>query len=148
MDYLNGDTGLEYINNVGGTQQVGDGGFIMQVTDTASNRVVAVSDNKLRCLVTHHAPANPTNTRCLSSNPTTASDSCGLPTKVAEPSNWTQMGFDTSAWISPIYYTAQQVGVKLDYYTIAWDASAKLIWSSDLKLDNWLLCKVTVTAPQ
>lgn len=148
MDYLNGDTGLEYINNVGGTQQVGDGGFIMQVTDTASNRVVAVSDNKLRCLVTHHAPANPTSTRCLSSNPTTASNSCGLPTKVAEPSNWTQIGFDTSSWISPIYYTAQQVGVKPDYYTIAWDASAKLIWSSDLKLDNWLLCKVTVSAPQ
>jgi hypothetical protein len=119
----------------------------MQVTDTGSNRVVAVSDNKLRCLVTHHAPANPTNAKCLASNPTTASDSCGLPTKVAEPSDWTQMGFNTSNWITPTYYTAQQVGVKPDYFTISWNPSAKLIWGPDLKLDNWLICKLTVTAP-
>ena len=148
MNYLNGDTGLEYINNVGGIQQVGDGGFIMQVTDTASNKVVAVSDNKLKCLVTHHAPANPLNQKCLAPNPTTAADSCGLPTLVAEPANWMHMGFNTSAWITPSYYTTQQVGVKPDYYSIAWDASAKLIWGPDLKTDNWLLCKVTVNAPQ
>ena len=29
----------------------------------------------------------------------------------------------------------------------AWDAAAKLIWTSDLNADNTLLCKTTVTGP-
>lgn len=30
---------------------------------------------------------------------------------------------------------------------VAWDAAAKLIWTTDLKADNTLLCKLTATAP-
>ena len=37
-DYIQDDTGLEYIGTP--NQQMGDGGFIMQLTDTATNRVV------------------------------------------------------------------------------------------------------------
>ena len=33
------------------------------------------------------------------------------------------------------------------YTTIQWDDSARLIWGSDLKLDNTILLRLTVTAP-
>ena len=38
-------------------------------------------------------------------------------------------------------------GSKDSQYTIPWDASAKLISTADLKADNTILCKLTVTAP-
>lgn len=145
LDYLNGDTGLEYIANVGGTQQMGDGGFIMQLTDTGTNKLAAVSGTNFKCLVIHKAPANK---NCASQvNPTTASNSCGLPTKLSEPNNWKDSGFSTAGWITPTVYTATQVGVKGGYSSIAWAPSAKLIWGADLQVDNTLLCKVSVTAP-
>ena len=40
-DYKENDTGLEYIGTR--RQQMGDGGFMMQLTDLTSHRVVAVS---------------------------------------------------------------------------------------------------------
>ena len=149
LDYLNGDTGLEYINNVGGTQQMGDGGFIMQLTNTVDNKLAAVSGTAMKCLVIHKAPANKTNLAgCINQhNPTTAANSCGLPTILPEPLNWKDTGFNTASWITPSIYTETQVGVKGGYSSITWAPSAKLIWSSDLQVDKTLLCKMTVTAP-
>lgn len=145
LDYLNGDTGLEYINNVGGTQQMGDGGFIMQLTDTDTGKLAAVSGTTFKCLVIHRAPANKS---CASQqNPTTAANSCGLPTILAEPAGWKNSGFDTSAWSTATTYTTTQVGVKEGYFDIAWQPSARPMWSSDLQADNTLLCKTTVTRP-
>ena len=145
LDYLNGDTGLEYINNVGGTQQMGDGGFIMQLTDTDSGKLAAVSSSAFKCLVIHKAP---TNKSCASQpNPTTAASSCGLPVKLTEPTNWKDRGFDTSGWGNASVYTATQIGVKEGYYDITWQPTAKLIWTGDLQADNTLLCKLTVNQP-
>jgi hypothetical protein len=145
LDYLNGDTGLEYINNVGGTQQMGDGGFIMQLTDTDSGKLAAVSSSAFKCLVIHKAP---TNKSCASQpNPTTAASSCGVPVKLTEPTNWKDRGFDTTGWGNASVYTGTQIGVKEGYYDITWQPSAKLIWTGDLQADNTLLCKLTVNQP-
>jgi hypothetical protein len=66
---------------------------------------------------------------------------------LAEPSGWKSAGFDTTGWESANAYTAAQIGVKDGHYGIAWNTAAKLIWASDLKADNTLLCKTTVTGP-
>ena len=42
-------------------------------------------------------------------------------------------------------YTPAQIGVKEGYFDIAWDSASRLIWTSDLKTDNTLLCKLRVT---
>jgi hypothetical protein len=139
-DYKQNDTGLEYIGLT--NQQMGDGGFITQITDTTTGKIVAVSNTAFKCKVIHKAPLN---TACAKqASPTVAS--CGA-TILAEPSGWKSAGFDTTGWESATVYTAAQVGVKDGYYDIAWDAAAKLIWTSDLNADNTLLCKTTVTGP-
>ena len=135
-DYIQDDTGLEYIGTP--NQQIGDGGFIMQLTDTATNRVVAVSDTSMRCLVIHKAPLNPACEKSL--NPASTCQSSVVP----EPPGWKTAGFDTSTWPAATVYTAAQVGPKEGYTTIRWDASARLVWTSDLKADNTLLCKLRV----
>lgn len=53
-DFKQNDTGLEYIGS--NRQQMGDGGFITQITDLKSGSVVAVSDSSMRCKVIHKAP--------------------------------------------------------------------------------------------
>ncbi len=137
-DYKQNDTGLEYIGLA--NQQMGDGGFIMQIMDTSTNKIVAVSGTAFKCKVIHKAPLN---TACEKTiNPTVAS--CGAAV-LAEPLAWKTAGFDTSSWESASTYTAAQIGVKDGYYDIKWDAAAKLIWTSDLNADNTLLCKTTVT---
>ncbi len=139
-DFKQNDTGLEYIGSA--RQQIGDGGFIMQITDTATQKVVAVSSSAFKCLVIHKAPLNPS---CVSSSqPTVAS--CGA-TILDEPANWKAADFDTRGWQSATVYSAADIGVKDGYHDIAWDPAARLIWTTDLKADNTLLCKLTVTAP-
>ncbi|QCB48659.1 PEBP family protein [Hydrogenophaga sp. PAMC20947] len=139
-DFKQDDTGLEYIGSA--RQQIGDGGFIMQITDTATQKVVAVSSSAFKCRVIHKAPLIPS---CASSSqPTVAS--CGA-TIIEEPANWKAAGFDTSAWQSATVYSAADIGAKDGYHDIAWDPAAKLIWGTDLKSDNTLLCKLTVNAP-
>ena len=64
-DYMENDTGLEYVGTR--RQMTGDGGFIAQFVDTETNSPVAVSDDSWRCLAIHQAPIN---TSCQrSSNP-------------------------------------------------------------------------------
>lgn len=137
-DYIQNDTGLEYIGTP--QQQIGDGGFIMQVTDTTSGKVVAVSNAAMKCLVIQKAPLNPSCEK--DPNPT---QTCRYRSDT-EPAGWKGGGFDTSAWENATIYSEAQVGPKDGYYSIAWNPAAKLIWTSDLKLDNTLLCTVTVTA--
>ena len=137
-DYKQNDTGLEYIGTA--NQQIGDAGFIMQITDTATGKIVAVSSSAVKCTVIHKAPLN---TSCVTQgSPTVAT--CGA-TILEEPTGWKTAGFNASAWSNATVYTAAEVGVKDGYNTIAWNASAKLIWTSDLKADNTLLCKLTVS---
>jgi hypothetical protein len=138
-DYKQDDTGLEYIGTP--QQQMGDGGFIAQIQDTTTGRVIAVTNAAWRCLVVHRAP---TNVACeKDANPETT---C-LAEITAEPTGWMTAGFDDSAWPSAVEYTAAQVSPRDGYTEVAWDASAKLIWSASLKQDNTLLCRVVVPAP-
>lgn len=138
-DYIQNDTGLEYIGTP--NQQMGDGGFIMQITDVATGRVVAASSQAVKCLVIHKAPLNP---GCEKDpNPSASCQSL----VVSEPPGWKAPGFDTSTWASASVYTPAQVGVKEGYLAVAWDPSARLIWTSDLKADNTLVCKLTVAGP-
>lgn len=137
-DYIQNDTGLEYIGAP--NQQMGDGGFIMQVTDSSSGTVVAVSDSAFKCLVVHKAPLNPGCEK--DANPSATCRSRIDP----EPAGWKGAGYDISGWESATVYTPAQVGPKDGYNTIAWAPSARLIWSSDLKADNTLLCKLRVAA--
>jgi hypothetical protein len=56
-----------------------------------------------------------------------------------EPAGWKTAAFNASAWSNASVYTAAEVGVKDGYNKIACGASAKLIWTSDLKADSTLL---------
>ena len=52
-----------------------------------------------------------------------------------------------SAWDNATVYSAADIGAKQGYFDVTWDPAARLIWTSDLKADNTLLCKLTVNAP-
>lgn len=138
-DYKENDTGLEYIGT--DKQQMGDGGFIAQLTDTTTGTVVAVTNASWKCLVIHRAP---TNVECEDS----ASPETDCLSEISEePSGWKGADYDFSAWPSAIEYSESEVGAKDGYTEVTWDASARLIWSESLKQDNTLLCKLIVEAP-
>lgn len=138
-DYKENDTGLEYIGE--DNQQMGDGGFIAQITDTTTGAIVATTNTSWKCLVIHRAP---TNVDCEKS--ATPEDDC-LSEITEEPTGWKSADYDFSAWPSAIEYTESDIGVKDGYNEVTWDSSAKLIWSESLEQDNTLLCKLIVQAP-
>ncbi|MGB1253919.1 MAG: hypothetical protein ACPG8W_25140, partial [Candidatus Promineifilaceae bacterium] len=73
-DFKENDTGLEYIG--ANNQQMGDGGFIMQLTDTGTGDVVSVSNGDWACLVIHEAPHDKS---CEGeSNPVAGTAPCGF----------------------------------------------------------------------
>jgi hypothetical protein len=135
-DFKQDDTGLEYIGT--DRQQAGDGGFIAQITDSSTGKVVAHTNSAWRGLVIHLAPLN---LACASSlKPETDCTS-----RIAsEPTGWTSATFDDAAWSSATTYTEEAVGVKDGYNDIAWASDAQLIWTSDLKIDNTILWRFKV----
>ena len=134
-DYIANDSGLEYIGSP--RQQIGDGGIIAQVRETKSKKFVAATGSKWRTLVIHKAPLNPD---CVeSSNPIVE---CTF-TKSAEPMGWSASTYKDSKWTFAKIYTEEAIGVKDGYEQIKWNPSAKLIWGSDLKLDNTILMRYT-----
>ncbi len=138
-DFKENDTGLEYIGS--NRQQIGDGGFITQITDLNSGSVVGVSDAAMRCKVIHKAPLD---SGCASvANPVAGQGLCQFMSE-AEPAGWQMPAFDDSSWPQATEYTAAQVGPKDGYDDITWDADAKLVWTDDLKKDNTLLCRMVV----
>jgi len=138
-DFKQNDTGLEYIGAK--NQQMGDGGFIMQITDLQSGKVVAVSDANMKCSILHKAPLDKL---CANeSNPVAGEGACGY-ISLEEPTNWKSADFDSSSFVSASIYSESQIGVKDGYSEISWDSSAKLIWGDDLEIDNTLICKLTV----
>jgi len=137
-DYTENASGLEYIGTP--KQQIGDGGLIAQIRDNKTGKIVAATNGSWKALVISKAPLNPT---CVSSsNPTT---DCKSSTS-SEPKNWSSASYSTKGWSNASVYTAAEVGVKEGYNNISWDSSAKLIWGSDLKLDNTVLFRKTVTS--
>lgn len=138
-DYKANDSGLEYIGQP--NQQMGDGGFIFQLTDVTHNKVVLLSSSAFRCLVIHKAPLNPTCEK--DPNPL---QSCQFRSD-PEPTGWKNAGFNDRAWPNATEHTAAAVGPKDGYLQIAWNPSAKFIWGADLKTDNTILCRATINAP-
>lgn len=138
-DFMQNDSGLEYIGLP--NQQMGDGGLIFQVTDRQTGKVVATSGSGCRCLVIHKAPLNPACEK--SATPLTSCQFRSDP----EPAGWKLPTFSITSWPAATEFTAAQVGVKEGYFDISWSPSARLVWTSDLKADNIILCKLRVTGP-
>lgn len=141
-DYKANDTGLEYIGRR--NQQMGDGGFIMQLTDMNSRQVIATSNGDWKCIVVHDAPLDKS---CESeSDPIAGTVPCGF-TSNDEPNGWKNIDFDDSSWDNATVHTVSDVSPRDGYNDIAWNTNAELIWGPDLETNNTLLCRLTVEAP-
>ncbi len=135
-DYKETDSGLEYIGEP--NQQMGDGGFVAQFTDTATGEIIATTNGNWRGFVIQTAPLN---SECeKSADPNTE---CQFEI-LEEPSGWTSPSFDDATWPTATVYTADEVGVKDGYDTITWDGNAKLIWGSNLNTNNTILWRIHV----
>ncbi len=141
-DYKENDTGLEYIGAT--NQQMGDGGFIMQLTAVQTGELVAVSNTEWACLVIHTAPLDKS---CeAEANPVAGTSPCGF-ANLGEPDGWKSTGFDDSTWTATTAHAASTVGVRGGYDLINWSSTAEIIWGPDLETDNTVLCRVTVANP-
>lgn len=141
-DFKENDTGLEYIGT--NRQQMGDGGFIMQLTDLSTGAVVAVSDGSWACTVIHEAPLDKS---CANqSNPVAGTAPCGF-TDLGEPAGWMSASYDVNSWNATTVHSFDAVRPKDGYDQIRWDASAQFIWGPDLETNNTVLCRVVVTDP-
>ena len=137
-DFKETDSGLEYIGER--NQQMGDGGIIAQLTDLSTGNVVAVTNSAWQVLVIHRAPLN---TECeKAANPDTA---CRFEKEDA-PAGWTSADFDASQWDTATEWSEGAVRPKDGYNRIQWHDSARLIWGSDLEVDNTILLRLTVPA--
>lgn len=138
-DYVENKSGLEYIGKP--NQQIGDGGAILQIFETKTRRLVTATDKTWRAFVTYSAPTNPT---CVTStNPLVE---CSAAVR-ATPKTWLTSLFNATNWPFATEYSESEVGVKEGYLGIDWHASAKLVWSKDLKLDNTILLRKRISAP-
>ena len=139
-DFKEDDTGLEYIGS--SHQQAGDGGFIAQFIDTATNKTLAVSDDSWRCTVIHQAPIN------LQECENASSPQQVCKSKIdPEPTNWRSAGYDDKKWPQATIHSAWEVQPHGDFNWFDWKMSAKFIWSPDLVRDNTVLCRFTIPAP-
>ena len=138
-DFTENASGLEYIGKP--NQQIGDGGFVLQIRDLQSGNVIAATSSDWKVFTVNKAPLNP---ECdTSSNPLL---DCKYQ-NTAIPSTWAATTYKDTTWKSATTFTQEEVGVKEGYFDITWDSSAKLVWSSDLKLDNIILLRKIVKTP-
>ena len=138
-DFKETDSGLEYIGEP--NQQMGDGGFVAQFTDTSTGEIVATTNGDWRGLVIQTAPLN---VECeKSADPDT---DCQFET-LDEPVNWTSSNFDDSSWANATSYLADEVGVKDGYNEIMWDSTAEIIWGPNLNTNNTILWRTLVPQP-
>jgi phosphatidylethanolamine-binding protein (PEBP) family uncharacterized protein len=139
-DFVENASGLEYIGK--SNQQIGDGGIILQIRDLTTNQIVAYTDSTWKSLVVFKAPLNP---ECVTSKaPLT---DCKSQT-IKNSTTWYSPSYKDSSWLSANEFSKEAVGVKDGYFNIDWSANAKLIWSSDLKLDNTILFRKIIAAPK
>lgn len=141
-DFKENDTGLEYIGSP--RQQMGDGGFIMQLTDMSTGEVIAVSNADWACTVIHEAPLDKS---CQNeSNPVAGTAPCEF-IDLGEPDGWKAPDFDDSSWTATTVHSANAVRPKDGYDHIRWDGNAEFIWGPDLETNNTVLCRIQVDAP-
>ncbi len=141
-DYKENDSGLEYIG--ANNQQMGDGGFIMQLTDTALGEVVGVTNGDWACTVIHTAPLDKS---CESESDPVAGEGVCAFESLPEPDGWKAADFDASGWTATTVHSAADVDPKMGYDDVTWTSDAELIWGPDLETNNTVLCKVTIDAP-
>ncbi len=134
-DYKENDSGLEYIGEP--NQQMGDGGFILQISDS-SGALVAVTNSDWRCYVIHKAPLD---TSCEDDADPEATCTSEI---LDEPDGWKAADFDDSTWDAATEHSSTDVSPKDGYDTITWDSSAAFIWGSSLTQDNTVLCRLSV----
>lgn len=135
-DFKETDSGIEYIGE--GNQQMGDGGIIAQITDTATGSVIAVTAADWSTLVIHRAPLN---TDCeKDSDP---DSTCEFESSDA-PAGWQDADFDDSGWDAATEWSEADVSPKDGYDEINWDGAAELIWGTDLEVDNTVLLRLRV----
>ena len=135
-DFKETDSGIEYIGQA--NQQMGDGGLIAQITDTATGEVVAVTSSEWPVLVVHRAPLNP---ECVDDPDPDAT--CDF--EISEtPQGWADASFDDSGWDAASEWTAAAVDPKGGYLDVTWDEGAQLIWGADLEIDNTILTRLTI----
>jgi|GEM_PF-1892480 len=135
--------------------RVGDGGFIASFSDGSGTSA------EWKCQAYYTAPlddascvvedenGNPDSTACAST-PACASDdpeSCQA-LHYELPDNWMMPDFDDSGWRGAFTYTSDQVTNQRAYqdYTDLFTGN-DFIWSSNLDLDNTVICRVTIDAP-
>ncbi len=135
-DFKETDSGIEYIGE--GKQQMGDGGLIAQITDTSTGKVVAVTNPNWKTLVIHRAPLNPSCEKDPDPDATCRFES------VAAPANWTTPSFDDGKWTKATVWSTGDVRPKDGYDKVSWNRWAKLVWGTDLKVDNTVLLRVKV----
>ena len=139
-DFIENESGLEYIGKP--NQQIGDGGIILQIRELSTGNVVAATNKSWKVFVTNRAPINE---ECVkSSNPKQDCENY----IVKNPVSWSSAKFKDSNWKYATEFTEQQVGVKDGYFNFEWSPKARLIWSSDLRIDNTVLLRSTVLAPK
>ena len=130
-DFKQDDSGLEYIGS--DRQQMGDGGFIAQFTNEQTGEVVAYTNSDWRGLVIHRAPLDKSCEK--SAAPETECQS----STASEPEKWSEPSFSDTSWTQALEYPAEAIGVKDGFNDISWAKDARLIWSSDLEIDNTIL---------
>ena len=125
---------------------MGDGGFIMQVTDRDTNeRSFSVTDSSWKCEVLHRAPLNKLCEQ--ESNPVAGEGYCTFMSTEA-PTDWLAADFDDSSWANATEHSAASVGPKDGYNEIKWDENAQIIWGNDLETVNTLICRTTIEQPK
>ena len=135
-DYTENSSGLEYIGQP--KQQIGDAGLVLQIRDLGSGKIVSTTDKSWKTLLVNKAPLNP---ECVTSN--NPIKDCKF-TNTVQPASWATSSFKDSQWKNATEFSEKEVGVKEGYFDISWSPNAKLIWTSDLKLDNTILIRKTV----
>ncbi len=150
-DFIENDSGLEYIGSLFGlfkvgpwftlTQQIGDGGFIAQIRESETGELVAATSSDWRGYVVHKAPLNPD---CEKSR--RPLDEC-VSRILDEPEGWRMAGFDDSNWVRATEYDKEEIGARFGYNDIKWGPAAKLIWTNDIDADNTILWRSQASNP-
>ena len=115
-------TGMEYAGT-----NIGDAGFVLRFGDGT------VTDGSWKAKCFSHGPVHG-DTR----NPRVEN----LPI----PNDWFAVNFDDRDWGRAREYSAADVDPKQPYFDADF-AGAKFIWTDDLRLDNTVIFRTTVTAP-
>lgn len=115
-------TGMEYANT-----NIGDAGFILRFGDGT------VTNGSWKA-------------KCFSHGPVGADTRNPRVNNTPLPADWFAVGFDDSDWNNAREYSERDVDPKQPFYDADFKG-ATFIWTDDLKLDNTVIFRHTVTSP-